>query len=291
MSLLETKLSIKSKICLLMTVIVVAFSMLHTGTNILSTIDITTADETCPIQQWKYPNCKPYLNKVSPPATDEQWLDLRQKFHTAVGDQASGLDPTWSNYTRTANGSSILNQGFRVPVEVRTSPGKGRGVFLKSYVQKGQQLWDNRYTARFPNECSVRKFFASIGEEAACSAIMWGYVNDFAGEGLQYHLDLDGSVYFNEARPVSEANAMHRYVTPVEEEAGSLDGVQRILEPEQLVALRKQPGRFGLFATRDLEPGTELLIEYDQFHVYYSLIWYEKLCYHSRGFWGYLTML
>lgn len=252
-----------------------------------------------------------------PQATDEKWLEFRRKYQAAVGEQASTLDPTWSDYfgsdSTTSANTATLRNGFHVPVEVRTAPGKGRGIFVKTSVTKGQLLWDNRYTARFPDECSVRMFFASISEEDACRAIIWGYVNDFTGEGQQFLLDLDDAVYLNEGQSAADVNTRSRFMTPAENNGNAernsqkgnvalkinVDVAQRILEPAQqqqqhqdaILAQRRLPGNFGVFASQDMEAGTELLGDYSEIHAYKSLFWYEKMCYRSIGFLGYLLWL
>ena len=313
----ETKLDPKSKICFLMTALLVFCSTLQTGAKVLLNKNTPAnlrraSNGECPIQRWHYPDCSKHSNILAAPqATDEKWLEFRRKYQAVVGEEASTLDPTWSEFFETDSTdarTATLRNGFHVPVEVRTAPGKGRGIFLKTSVTKGQKLWDNRYTARFPDECSVRMFFASISEEDSCRVIIWGYVNDFAGEGQQFLLDLDDAVYLNEGQSTADVNTHSRFLTPAENNGikentqkdtvasmSNTNTAQRILEPVQqedaILVQRRFPGNFGVFASQDMESGTELLGDYSEIHAYKSLFWYEKMCYRSIGLLGYLLWL
>ena len=192
----------------------------------------------------------------------------------------SSLDPAW----RHKNSTTEVD-GFHVPVEVRTSPGKGRGVFLTSAVSKGQVIWDNRYTARFPDECSVRQFLAAISEETACEVIMWAYVNDFfSGQALEFQVDLDGAAYFNEAPDIAQTNFVTRFPENLSFDAQNTETVATI------VAERRVPGSMRAYAKSDLKAGTELMFDYADVHIYAKLFWFEKLCFMTRGLWAWLVM-
>lgn len=238
----------------------------------------------CPIPEWEYPNCRPYIaNGDAKPLTPQEWYGLREIYEQVVGKNVSSLVPSWKQYDPTHR-----VDGFRAKVEVRTSPGMGRGVFLMEPVSEGQVIWDNRYTARFPDDCSVRRFFQLVGEKAACDAITWGYVNDFYGPG-QFQVDLDDSAFLNDAKN-AEANVVIRFPDELSD--------PKIIDLNHLAFLeqRAKPGAFQLFARSNIAAGTELLFEYTDVHVYSSAkvygdpFWYEKLCIMTRGALGWLAM-
>lgn len=269
------------------TLLFAAASFLESKTQIFSSENssfrlIRRIPDQCSIPKWNYPNCKKYLSQSgepAPPLTPQQWYELRQAYEDVVGEFSS-LDPAW----KLADPTSPVD-GWHVPVEVRTSPGKGRGVFLLEPVSKGQVLWDNRYTARFPDECSLRKFFAIVGEEASCNTITWGYVNDFYGQGLQFQLDLDKSAFLNEAVSAAQANSVNRFPKDLSDKQPEF-----VLSPNTFFQQRRTPGAFHLYAKDDLEAGTELLFEYSDVHIYASLWWFERLCLMTRGVWAWLVM-
>jgi hypothetical protein len=288
-----------SGVCMLINLFLVASTfMIETGTQLLfsgsnpaATSSLRRASSQCPISKWRYPNCKPYSihqNETLTALSSHEWYELRRKFLAVVGDQDSTIDPSWQQQQESSpsHGSS----GFQVPVEVRSSPGKGRGVFTTTRVSKGQVLWDNRYSARFPDECSARQFFDLIGEELSCSAIMWGYVNSKFGQGPQFILDLDIAVYLNQA-PTSEDVNMVNHFRPLNDNP-SYNAAQLMLDPERYWQHRRKPGNLQMLASRDLEPGTELLMDYSEMHVYHNqLWWFQNLCFRTRGLWGMMTML
>jgi len=281
---------IKSQICFLFIFVAISYYTIKNSSKLFS----NSSPNECVILKWEYPSCNKYMDKITPPQTPSQWIEFRRKFEAAVGESNSNLDRDWADYMDDSHRE--VKTGFRVAVDVRISPGKGRGVFLEEPVRKGQVLWENRYSARFPDECSVRIFFASLSEEDQCNAIMWGYVNDFFGRGLQFQLDLDPAVYLNAGSPPAQANTVNRFLLKHEDELFdkmNLNDVQRTLESRQRNSLLSSEPRFGMVALHDMEAGTELLIDYAEIHVYgiKKLGWYESLCFHSRGFWGWINMV
>lgn len=278
------QLNFKPLMCMTIVLMLVVGAFLQSETLMFTSNNLVRHQretEQCAIPKWNYPNCKPYLTNPSLAIpTPRQWYDLRQAFEEATEEEASSLDPAWK-----VSDPDLPVNAFHVPIEVRISPGKGRGVFLAEAVSKGQLLWDNRYTARFPDECSVRKFFAAIGDEAVCNVVMWGYVNDFYGQGLQFQVDLDPSAFFNEPTTPDEANTVNRFPSLL-----SNDQPQRVLNPQSFFEQRRKPGAFHVYATEDMPAGTELLFNYSDVHMYVKLYYYEKLCMMTRGVWGWLTM-
>jgi len=266
--------------------------------------------DTCPIPQWKYPDCRPFLKlqNATPPLSQEQWQRYRQAYYDAVGPEASTLDPSWNMGVEkndkeqpTTATTARLSNSWHIPVEVKSSPGKGRGVFTLTRVKAGQQLWDSRYTARFPDECSVREFFAKLGnDEDACNALTWGYVNDYVGHGLEFLLDLDEGVYLNDVsgHHQQRANVINRFLqetttatATLQQHTAATATTASQAKLEALYAQRRAPSSFGIFATQDMEPGTELLMDYNHVHIPGKLYWYDMLCLKTRGIWEWLIQI
>ena len=120
---------------------------------------------------------------------------------------------------------------------------------------------------------------------------------DHAGDGQQFLLDLDDASYLNEGASTGDVNTESRFLTShLVKNSGSNYQYERMLESvthdlSSPMKQRRIPGNFGVFASQNMEAGTELLGDYGEIHSYKSLFWYEKMCYHSFGFWGYLMWL
>ena len=244
--------------------------------------------QTCPISEWKYPQCAKYLDSgvIPPPYTQEKWIEMRKAYVQVVGEHGHTLADDWKLLPQQQqDGQSLLSSGsFHVPIEIRTSPGKGRGMFAKTDIPKGTMVWSNRYTARF-NECQVRQFFDLISEEDACNTIMWAYLNNFYTDdndgSYEMSLDMDECVYVNQAPSPQDRNLENRFV--MEDTVAS-----ETERPDK--RQRRIPGNYGMFAERDIPAGSELLIDYGQIHKFAAAYWYEKMNFQSRGLWHYVTM-
>ena len=223
------------------------------------------ADDTyCPVQDWHYPWCaEEHLDQSGlPPAnTPEQWFVLRQKYLDSLAeDERSSLASKWDElYKRLEwNGEHEHNHGFVVPIEIKQSPNRGRGIFTKVPLKKGDKIWDNRYRGVFPSECSAKQFFSKLNNQEACAAMLWGYVNNFYGNGYQYMLDMDPHVYINHAGPNDpDRNTVHYFQDEMDtSDYRSLSLSLSLSKLEEDVRLsRNVPGAYGLYADRDIEAG------------------------------------
>lgn len=191
--------------------------------------------KTCPIKEWSYPKCGSTIVQSTPTAGD--WVEIRKAYRRAViHEEDFSLEPsTW------ANGSAT---GFdKVPIEVRHTPGMGRGLYATAFIPKETKLWDNRYTARIKSECEGRRFVAELTNDQACNIVMWGYVTDHGTGKLEWGIDLDPASFINEADSADQVNAE-----------------DRIEDPSRAT----QPGGHSTWSTRDIEAGEEILSSYDE---------------------------
>ena len=225
-------------------------------------LDLTNLveNQTCPVKKWSYPSCRyPGATIVQTIPTPNEWMEIRQAYRRAVMNE-----PDFSlERTAWTNGSAT---GFNVPVEVRYSPERGRGLFATTFIPKGTKLWDNRYTARIRSECEGRRFLQELTNDQACNVVMWGYVADHGTGKLEWGIDLDPCSFTNEARTAEEVNAE-----------------DRVVDPEKAT----QPGGHSMWSTRDISAGEELLSSYDdlrQFNPKKNLYWQAKLLVKSWGF-------
>ena len=253
---------------------------------------------TCPIAKFHYPWCAHSIMHVEQtipsPLTSDEWLELRRKYQAAIAqgapDSSSSLADGWDEPGSV--GFPIMDR-----LEIRTSPGKGRGLYTTQPIAKGTKIWDNRYRAVFPNECTANLFFAGLANQMACDAMFWGYTNNFYGNdvGIQYMFDLDGHGYINHADESDKPNAAHHFQEEMETKHYA---VPRILpwggsltksDPARHRA-RTKPGAYGLYAQRDIEAGEEIMYNYEEIYQMGLFDWYTFLVCHSLPFPNWITI-
>eukprot|EP00929_Paragymnodinium_shiwhaense_P052913 TRINITY_DN26490_c0_g1_i1.p1 TRINITY_DN26490_c0_g1~~TRINITY_DN26490_c0_g1_i1.p1 ORF type:complete len:258 (+),score=51.22 TRINITY_DN26490_c0_g1_i1:154-927(+) len=92
--------------------------------------------------------------------------------------------------------------GITVPHEIRTSPGRGRGVFVTAPVKSGTVVWKDSSTARFRNRRQLEKFLRIVKTklpEVVCAIMHWLYA-EYARDGkLQMAFALDDGSFVNNA--------------------------------------------------------------------------------------------
>lgn len=125
--------------------------------------------------------------------------------------------------------------GFQVPVEIKFTPGVGRGVFAKVPIQKGTIIWKPLNTAQFETGNEFRTFLRSLPPKFACDVLIWAYTikvssspsssvasdnnnNNISSNnsssrttaGQRYYIcvDLDPGTLFNTASDPSEENVV-----------------------------------------------------------------------------------
>ena len=247
--------------------------------------------KTCPIAKFKYPWCAHTImhveQRIPAPLTPEEWLQLRKHYQVAM---AQGGAPPSNNKSSLADGWDELGSvGFPIKdqLEIRTSPGKGRGLYTTQPIAKGTKIWDNRYRAVFPNECTAKIFFAELSNQMACDAMFWGYTNNFYGNdvGVQYMLDLDGHGYINHEG--HHPNAAHHFEEEMETQNYAVPRILRPWggsltqsDPARNLA-RTKPGAYGLYAQRDIEAGEEIVYNYSEIYQRGYFDWYTFLICHS----------
>lgn len=135
------------------------------------------------------------------------------------------------------------NEGFKFKVELCKSPGKGLGVFAREFIPCGSLVWtltDNNH--RTFNEEELRKFVSDYPDNAQF------VLNHIYGWRDIMVLALDDAAFVN--------HSTHSNLT-----VGHVYGVD--------------DNEKGCFASRDIEPGEEIL---DNYSLYSTPQWYLDLC-------------
>jgi hypothetical protein len=176
------------------------------------------------------------------PIWDEAtWQSLRDAYRRAVGVDDSSI-------------ASESKSGMLVAYEVLKDPIKGRGVYLKEGVKKGDLVWDKSQHAQFIDESSFRRFLLSISYELACDVLQWAYIEEDDEHDAVCAFELDDGTYVNNGGETSP------FVTR----------------------------GMGIVALRDVEAGEEILINYDGsgFLRDKRKPWFQRL---KRDAWGEIT--
>jgi hypothetical protein len=169
------------------------------------------------------------------------WGMLRNFYRTIVGPQKSSILSTNDK------------NGFYVPYQAAMAPGKGRGVFSTSFIQKGTRVWTSHQhqSARFHDGHSYRRFLGAIPEGMACDVLQWAYVQDLGTENernLTICADLDEGSLINMGEWDGDADSN---VGCIPELADTYAG----------------GCKENLFALRDIQPGEEILVDYRTFAI------------------------
>lgn len=145
--------------------------------------------------------------------------------------------------------------GAIAPMEIRHGS-RGRGLFLKKAVRKGEVVRDNSLYGIFKTEEHWTAFLSELPLDLQSDVCMWAYVLEWDDDHpYVVGLDLDEGSLMNHGPKTS---------TQVEEGAANLDAVV------------DEEGTSQLFALRDLEVGEELLCDYNAFHQReHNLHWYQ----------------
>lgn len=111
------------------------------------------------------------------------WIGMREAYVAVVGPDAATLDLA-PDVSDERGGLDGLATAFRFPVEVRQSPGKGRGIFALKAMKRGEVLYDFSQSAQFQRPEEYAEFLRILRPDLACDVLMWSYVQDFgAGDG------------------------------------------------------------------------------------------------------------
>jgi len=243
----------------------------------------------------EYLNCDDYYTKNDTPIHDpDTWIGMREAYISIVGTERATVeqhqehtvantdaDTDTDNDTKTTN--TFFETAFRVPFEVRQSPGMGRGIFAKGDVTKGDILYDFSQSAQFWKGSEFVEFLRILQPELACDVLMWSYVIDF-GEGvnnnsseekhyleakkraadLRIITDLDPGSFCNDGS-WSEGN-MAWLNSKGEIAEGSDDNPKPASIVRTNGSIRQDTVKSApLVALRDIKAGEELLCIYSQF--------------------------
>mmetsp|Transcript_3214 Transcript_3214/g.7337 ORF Transcript_3214/g.7337 Transcript_3214/m.7337 type:complete len:336 (-) Transcript_3214:79-1086(-) len=204
----------------------------------------------------------------------DTWVGMREAYISVVGRDAATVELDASRTFETA---------FRLPFEVRQSPGKGRGIFALKDVLKGELLYDFSQSAQFRKRSEFAEFLRILQPALACDVVMWSYVQYF-GKGalsvnsedyksqipdLRIVTDLDPGSFcnngYNSNGNMAWLNSNGTIAVGVIGD-GTTDNPQHAKITRKNGSVRKDAVKAApLVAVRNIQEGDELLCIYDQF--------------------------
>ena len=201
---------------------------------------------------------------------DATWLGMREIYVAIVGADFATLDPD-AGVPDDSDAPAPFVTAFKLPVEVRQSPGKGRGIFVLEDVKRGEVLYDFSQSAQFKTAEDYAEFLRVLRPDLGCDVMIWSYVQDFgtrrpgARPDLRMVTDLDAGSFCNDgnrdngnAAWLNDEGKLFRGLNhPPHVEMVRKDGTVR------QDAVRSAP----FVAVKDIRKGQELYCIYGQFSV------------------------
>ena len=233
------------------------------------------------------------FKKKRPVHDDATWLGMREIYVAIVGADFATLDLD-AGVPDDPDAPAPLVTAFKLPVEVRQSRGKGRGIFVLKDVKRGEVLYDFSQSAQFKTAEDFAEFLyvfvfsffycsyvhhglrslshsRVLRPDLSCDVMIWSYVQDFgtrrpgARKDLRMVTDLDAGSFCNDgdrangnAAWLNDEGKLFRGLNhPPHVEIVRKDGTVR------QDAVRSAP----LVAVKDIRKEQELYCIYGQFSV------------------------
>ncbi|KAL3916834.1 MAG: hypothetical protein SGILL_004999 [Bacillariaceae sp.] len=196
----------------------------------------------CPIaHEFGISKHNPYgYNRI--PTEQNEWRPMYEAYHAVVPQEEATIPSTYQN------------SAFVLPIDIEYSPESGRGIVAAAFIPKGTMVWRPRNAAEFTSAKQVRQFLEHLLSNSdkivACDAIRWLYSMKASPKDDHYVLciDFDEGSMINRGMVTDDVN--------VEQVFDKIDGDDRAVYGCQ---------HGELFAARDIHPGEEILMNYDEF--------------------------
>jgi hypothetical protein len=163
---------------------------------------------------------------------DEGWKIFNAAYHRALIVTTPSIPKEYEG------------DGFQVPVEIKFTPGAGRGIFATTPLEKGTLVWKPLNTAQFSTGMEFRLFLKYLPKKFACDVLIWSYAvkvssvasdNSSTVDVYNVFVDLDSGALFNTASYPSERNLEVRDVVCDQDDIGCKND--------------------AIYTTRDIAPG------------------------------------
>ena len=147
------------------------------------------------------------------------------------------------------------------PIVVKNSERHGRGVFATDFIPQGTLLMEASQYAEFWSATSWRSFLQLLAFDhgLVCDVIRWAYVEDYYEDQSVHVVGLD----------LGEGS-LTNHGTAEEANVGCPPEIRELAELDD-----SHCGCDCVWALRDIQPGEEILADYDLFNADDVLDWFE----------------
>jgi hypothetical protein len=218
-------------------------------------------DEWTQDEIWWHLDCSRIFEGDRSIHNESTWAMMKGIYQGLVGPELSTINPL------------TLRNGFSFDVEVKQAENKGRGVFAKQKILKGQHvLSTDGQRACFDDGTSYRQFLALLPPDLSCDIMNWAYVTD------ESKIEKLGDWDYEDDEDVDPANlglCVELDESALLNSGGWIEGEDANIAWSK--ELSEADGReFGndYYALRDIEDGEELLIDYNHFDVPEGWAWF-----------------
>jgi len=223
------------------------------------------------------------LNPERPIWDSSVYQMMREVYVDIVGEDESSIDVTGGNTSKAA-------QAMKVPYKVQyITPYKGRGIIATELIPKYQIVWDAEDHAVFNSEFHFKEFLERIGYDLACDVIMWAYVEYCQNEdNIDFHDNIMNGIHNKTFKDKNSKNTCFEVAV----ELGDASFMNDINENEEAnvifcgigekgkllqEAINCDIGSDDAYSSRDINPGEELLIEYNLFSFDDQIMWFDNV--------------
>jgi len=203
-------------------------------------------------------NCGEIVYHDTPvPVTEKDIEKVYQQFNELRDKYAKEVNLVPIQQPTPDNSFSLMT----VPSDIKAAGGgKGKGLFASEMIKKGSLVMSLNAgnVGIFKDGATWRKFVATLPRETACNFIEWCWIQEIIPEegneddirnGLTIFCAFDESSLMNAA----DLGVDLGYGEEANVRCGSSDDNE------------EGPCRFDYYATRDIEAGEELTVNYDEF--------------------------
>eukprot|EP00985_Skeletonema_marinoi_P010581 scaffold4958_cov145-Skeletonema_marinoi.AAC.23 len=201
-------------------------------------------------------NCGEIVYHDTPiPVTDKDVEKVYQQFNELRDKYAKEVNLVPIQQPTPDNSFSLMT----VPCEIKDAGGgKGKGLFASEMIKKGSLVMSLNAgnVGIFKDGATWRKFVATLPRETACNFIEWCWIQEIIpeeGNEVDVRNGLTIFCAFDESSLMNAADFDWGYGEEANVRCGSSDDNE------------EGPCRFDYYATRDIEAGEELTVNYDEF--------------------------
>jgi len=197
---------------------------------------------------------------------------MRVIYVDTVGSKKSSINIKGVN-------ASIAAHAIQVPYEIQYIPKKGRGIVATDFISKHQLIWNAKDNAKFYKESKFEKFLERIGYDLACDVLMWSYVEtcSFADneKATQNNETDDNDICYRVGVELVDASYMNTAGKGEEDNVAWCGAGEKGKHLKETINC--STNNDSIYASRDIQPGEEIMAEYSLFSFDDKIKWFDEL--------------